>query len=245
MTRAVIVAHDGVLADEVRLASDVLQRLPGVRVVVAGPRRGALAAAGGTVVADVAHGEILLADVVVVPGMLGVASVANDEAFVTWLGAVVATAEWTLTLSVGGVAVAATGRVHGELATSWLARPLLERYGVTAAAERVTTEGRILSASGTVSAFDALVELCRRIAGDEVAASVIADVRAAAAAGGSDPSPRRRRWLTLRGSARLGARFAPRSGLGRSLRGSARLGARFAPRSGLDRRTGRSTEERP
>lgn len=190
MTRAVIVAHDGVLADQVHLAAAVLGRLPGVRVTIAGPRRGVLGGAGGPVLATQVHAEVLLADALVVPGLLGVERLAGDAAFVEWLGGLVDRAVWTIALSVGTVLVAATGRLEGAGATSWLARPLLERYGAVAAPGRVARTGRIVSASGTASAFEVLRRVAVDLVGADEAQRALREVEARALAAASAPGRR-------------------------------------------------------
>jgi transcriptional regulator GlxA family with amidase domain len=194
---ATVVVYQGVLVDEAEVFRFVLSRIPDLQTVTVGNVRGEVAGPGGVVVADSTLDEIGNPEVVAVPGGIG-SDHCTDIA--DWLRTV--SPAWILASSTGSVILAAAGLLrHHTAATHWLAGPLLERYGAHASREKVVVDGRIITCSGSASAFRAALVIAEAYGGQ----LLVDEIRAEVAAGKKpEPTPRyalwRRLWNRLRGS---------------------------------------------
>jgi cyclohexyl-isocyanide hydratase len=104
-------------------------------------------------------------DAVFIPGGNGIASLIGDKAFVNWLRGV---REDALKVSVCGGALlwGAAGKLAGKRASTHPSmREYLPRFGATAADERVTEDGLLITARGVTSAVDLGLYLCEKLAG--------------------------------------------------------------------------------
>lgn len=188
-----IVAANGFIADELECMRTVFCAWPGARVVLVGQRLGAVNGVGGTVTATTTFADLDHADVVVVPGGIGICNVHNHPHLRIWLRQVAPSARWLLGSSTGSALLVAAGLVpSGEVSCHWLAGDLLGKYGGTVAAEALRVDGRVITASGPYSATRGAVHVVAAEAGPEVAHEV---ALAARTGGGSAPRQHRRlRW---------------------------------------------------
>ena len=140
-----IVAYQGVLADETDAFREVLQLLPGARVVIAGAERGIVAGPGGAQEVEATFDELDRADVVVVPGGLGAH---RHPEIAVWLRRI--KPRFVLASSTGSALLAASGLLKGRTAvTHWLAGPLLELHGVKVSKARLEVDEPYVTCSGT------------------------------------------------------------------------------------------------
>ena len=139
-----IVAYQGVLADETDAFREVLQLLPGARVVIAGAERGLVAGPGGAQEVEATFDELDRADVVVVPGGLGAH---RHPEIAVWLRRI--NPRFVLASSTGSALLAASGLLKGRTAvTHWLAGPLLELHGVKVSKARLEVDEPYVTCSG-------------------------------------------------------------------------------------------------
>jgi transcriptional regulator GlxA family with amidase domain len=154
---------------------EVLSRLPGAEVrfvaLETGPKRTdtkALALLADTTLDEVPH-----PDVIVVPGGPGQSSLMGDEALLGWLRAAHETSTWTTSVCTGSLLLAAAGLLDGLRATThWMAMDVLGQLGAVPVAERVVTEGKIVTAAGVSAGIDMALTLAAAIAGDDVAQAI-------------------------------------------------------------------------
>lgn len=153
--RTAIVVFDRLTALDAVGPYEVLSRVGEVVFVAAepGPTRtdnGMLA-----LHADAALGEVTAPEVVLVPGGPGQSEQMSDGPLHEWLRAVDATTTWTTAVCTGSLILAAAGLLRGRRAsTHWLAREQLRRYQVTPSRERVTFDGKYVTAAGVSAGID-------------------------------------------------------------------------------------------
>jgi putative intracellular protease/amidase len=154
---------------------EVLSRLPAAEVSFvakeAGPKRtdtGALA-----LTADLALGELLDPEVVLVPGGKGNRDLLGDEEVLEWLRTVHRTSIWTTSVCTGSLVLGAAGLLEGVRATShWVYRDSLANYGAEPVAARVVEDGKVITAAGVSAGIDMALTLAARIAGEEIAKAI-------------------------------------------------------------------------
>lgn len=154
---------------------EVLSRLPGARLTFAAATAGEVRADTRVLglVADAALGDVDACDVVVVPGGPGTRALMHDEALISWLQKVHPTTTWTTSVCTGSLVLGAAGLLDGLPATThWGAKGELESTGAIYTAERVVTQGKIITAAGVSSGIDMALTLAARIAGDDVAKAI-------------------------------------------------------------------------
>lgn len=162
----------GVTAYEALGPYGVFRRAPSTEVVLVADHPGPVPAQGAKVslVAEAAYRDVELADVVVVPGGIGIRRLVEDRDVLDWVRSLHATSQWTVAVSTGSVLLAAAGGLDGaEATTHWLATDLLEDQGANAVADRLVRSGRVLTATGAVSGIEAALYVVGRVRGTEIA----------------------------------------------------------------------------
>lgn len=166
---------DGVTALDIVGPVEVLGRLPETElVVVAADRRPVRVARGSwMIVPDAAFEDVSRPDVLVVPGGPGVRDAARDERLTRWVKTVDASTSWTASVCTGSIILAASGVLTGRRATThWASKDELGSLGVTVSDERVTRDGKIMTASGVSAGIDMALQLAELIAGRDVAHTI-------------------------------------------------------------------------
>jgi putative intracellular protease/amidase len=154
---------------------EVLSRLPGASVALAAVEAGPVSTDAGslTVMADQALGDVARPDVVLVPGGSGEVAARAGEPLLAWLRGAHETSTWTTSVCTGSLVLAAAGVLAGRRATShWLALDELARLGALPVAERVVSDGKIVTAAGVSAGIDMALSLAAKIAGDELAQAI-------------------------------------------------------------------------
>jgi cyclohexyl-isocyanide hydratase len=115
-------------------------------------------------------------DVLVVAGGLGTRSLRRDRAVTDWLRTY-PTNRLAASVCTGALLLGAAGRLDGKRATTHRsAFDLLPEYGATPVSERVVDEGQLVTAGGVTSAIDLGLHLVRRLAGDDDARTIAAQM---------------------------------------------------------------------
>lgn len=169
--RVVILLPTGVTVFEALGPYGVFRRAEDAQITMLGDRAGRVPGHGSKValVADASylfvepHG---VADVLVVPGGLGIQGLLADRSVLDWLRAAQATATWTVAVSTGSVLLSAAGVLDGrEATTHWLATDLLAESGARPVAERIVRSGSVLTATGAVAGLEAALFVVARLEG--------------------------------------------------------------------------------
>jgi cyclohexyl-isocyanide hydratase len=182
-TRFAFVAFDGMTLLDLVGALDPVSRIASMGfdptststlVSATGPR--VWAQNGATIDVPAVRPSLDAFDVLVVPGGLGTRALERDAAVIAWLGSFPSN-RLAASVCTGALLLGAAGRLRGKRATthkSAIAR--LAEYGAVAARERVVDEGQLVTAGGVTSAIDLGLYLVRRIAGDEIAKAIAAQM---------------------------------------------------------------------
>jgi transcriptional regulator GlxA family with amidase domain len=154
---------------------EVLSRIPGVelRFVAkeAGTKRTDTGALG--VEADLALGDLVDPDVVLVPGGQGNRPLLDDAEVLDWLRTAHEGTTWTTSVCTGALVLAAAGILDGRRATThWAYMERLASLGAEPVSERVVEDGKIMSAAGVSAGIDMALTLAARMAGEVVAQAI-------------------------------------------------------------------------
>jgi putative intracellular protease/amidase len=173
--RIVILLFDQFTALDAVGPYEVLCKLPNAKVVFAAAAHGPVRSDSGTlaIVADVSLEEIDSCEVVVVPGGPGTRKMITDESLIGWVRRIHPTTQWTTSVCTGSLVLAAAGLLNGLSATThWGAVDELEALGARYTAQRVVTEGKMVTAAGASAGIDMALGLASHIAGDDVAEAI-------------------------------------------------------------------------
>ncbi|MCM3883036.1 DJ-1/PfpI family protein [Frankia sp. R82] len=154
---------------------EVLQHLPDTQVVFVGERVGTVRSESGSLglTVDASLAEVTSPDVVLVPGGPGQNDHMAEGPVHAWLRAVDRTSTWTTSVCTGSLILAAAGLLRGRrAATYWLAVDELAALGAVPSRERVTFDGKYVTAAGVSSGLDMALALAGRIAGDRRAQGI-------------------------------------------------------------------------
>jgi len=199
----VVLAYDGIAADEAGLIVQILTGA-GIEVIIATVGTDPVTSFHGRVVAHRTAAGLGTCKALVVPGGMGVRRAADDEAFIAAIARLAADATWLAATSTGSVLLAAAGVVDGARATThWLAGELITDRGLELVRESFVEHGRLLTASGVVSAPRLAFRLVGALAGVEAEAKARSQFRRPPT---TDPRYVRlpRGWRRWFGSKRLG-----------------------------------------
>ncbi len=191
----------GLIVEEHDIFRIILGHLPGIEPVNVGHTIGPVAGPGGARTVDATFDQVADPDIVVVPGGLGTRQMARDAVLRSWLHNVAPRCRWIAASSTGSVVLAAAGLLNGHpAATHWLAGDLLAEFGSDIADQRLNVDAeRVITATGSSTAFEAAYLVIQRELGDSEAKRVRELVgsqhedasgdRLPAGAGSSDAAP--------------------------------------------------------
>jgi transcriptional regulator GlxA family with amidase domain len=169
-----IVLFPGLTALDAIGPYEVLQRVPQLRPVFVGERRGEVRSDTGALglTVDAALAEVSAPDVVVVPGGPGTRRLLEPGPVLDWLRDVHPTTRFTTSVCTGSLVLAAAGLLDGLTATThWGAMRRLERLGAVPVTQRVVEhlDHRLITAAGVSSGIDMALRLVELLV-DDVAA---------------------------------------------------------------------------
>jgi len=117
--------------------------------------------------------DVPRADVLCVPGGMGVADVMADEEAMAWLRRVGAEAKWVTSVCTGSLILGAAGLLGGYRATShWAWREHLSLFGAEPVAERVVFDRNRVTGGGVTAGIDFALALTAAIRGEAHAKAV-------------------------------------------------------------------------
>lgn len=135
------------------------------------------------IIAPFGINDVRSSDILLVPGGPGCAAVMDDPALLEWIVGIDRLTAVTCSVCTGSLILGMAGLLTGKEATShWSTLNALENFGATPVNRRWVRAGKIVTAAGVSAGIDMALELCRELAGEDVA-------RAAQLALEYDPSP--------------------------------------------------------
>lgn len=148
-------------------------RLPGARIQVAS-LHGDPVHADGLVFAELAAlTDIPHCDVLCVPGGLGCMAVMEDQAYLSELRRLAASARYLTSVCTGSLILGAAGLLSGKRAAChWAWRDMLGELGAIADPERVVRDGNLITGGGVTAGIDFALTVIEELAGADVAQSI-------------------------------------------------------------------------
>jgi transcriptional regulator GlxA family with amidase domain len=154
---------------------EVLSRLPGAELSFVakepGPKRtdtDRLALSADLAIADVSDPDIVL-----VPGGEGNRPLMRDGEVLDWLRTAHQGSTWTTSVCTGALVLGAAGILEGLRATThWAFLDVLTEFGAEPVAERVVTDGKVITAAGVSAGIDMALQLAAYDVGEEFAQAV-------------------------------------------------------------------------
>src|SRR5688572_20392921 len=129
--------------------------------------------AGFSILATAAFDEVKAADILCIPGGVGVADVMEDEQAMAWVRRVGAQARWVTSVCTGSLILGAAGLLTGYRATShWAWRDQLRLFGAEPVEERVVFDRNRVTGGGVTAGIDFALALTARIRGEEYARAI-------------------------------------------------------------------------
>jgi len=154
---------------------EVLSRIPGAKLTFVAPEAGELRTDTGSlgITADASIDDLTDPDVLLIPGGEGNRPLLTDERVLDWVRTAHETSQWTTSVCTGSLVLGAAGVLEGKRATShWAYREALREYGAEPVAERVVSDGKIMTAAGVSAGIDMALTLAARLTHEEVAKAI-------------------------------------------------------------------------
>ena len=129
--------------------------------------------AGFAIMPTATFAEVPRADILCVPGGIGVTDVIADDAAMAWVRAVGAEARWVTSVCTGSLILGAAGLLKGyRAATHWSWREYLAMFGAEMVPERVVVDRNRVTGGGVTAGIDFALTLMAEVRGAEFAKAV-------------------------------------------------------------------------
>ena len=153
---------------------ECLSRIPGVQLTMVGLDTGSVRTDTGSLglMVDQILEDAPLADVVLVPGgpARGVVAMMGNERVKAWLQRQHAQTTVTASVCTGALILAAHGIVtSGPVASHWAAEERLKALGLAYSGQRLTENGKVVTAAGVSAGIDMALALIDRLVDRETA----------------------------------------------------------------------------
>jgi cyclohexyl-isocyanide hydratase len=129
--------------------------------------------AGFSILPTATFADINGADIICIPGGMGVADVMEDEQALAWVRRVGGRAEWVTSVCTGSLVLGAAGLLRGyRAATHWAWRDFLPLFGAEPSNERVVFDRNRVTGGGVTAGIDFALALTAAIRGETHAKAV-------------------------------------------------------------------------
>jgi cyclohexyl-isocyanide hydratase len=129
--------------------------------------------AGFAIMPTASFAEVPRADILCVPGGMGVTDVIADDAAMAWVRSVGAEARWVTSVCTGSLILGAAGLLKGyRAATHWSWREYLAMFGAEMVPERVVVDRNRVTGGGVTAGIDFALTLMAEVRGAEFAKAV-------------------------------------------------------------------------
>ncbi len=151
-----------------------LSRLPGAKIDLVWDSLDPVPTdAGFAILPTATFAETPRADLLCVPGGMGVSQVIDHDAALDWVRQVGAEAEWVTSVCTGALVLGAAGLLRGYKATThWAWHDMLPLFGAEPVQARHVIDRNRATGGGVTAGIDFALALMARIAGDDVARAV-------------------------------------------------------------------------
>lgn len=129
--------------------------------------------AGFSILPTATFDEVPAADILCVPGGIGVNQVIADDTAMAWVEQLGSSAQWVTSVCTGSLILGAAGLLRGYRATShWAWRDMLTLFGATPVAERVVIDRNRVTGGGVTAGIDFGLTLTALLRGEDHARGV-------------------------------------------------------------------------
>lgn len=129
--------------------------------------------AGFSILPTATFADVPTADILCIPGGIGVNQVIADAAAMAWVEQIGASAQWVTSVCTGSMILGAAGLLRGYRATShWAWRDQLALFGATPVAERVVIDRNRATGGGVTAGIDFALTLTALLRGEDHARGV-------------------------------------------------------------------------
>lgn len=151
-----------------------LSRLPGAKVDLVWDSRDPVPTdAGFSILPTATFAEVPTADLICVPGGIGVAKVIDHEPALDWVRQVGSDAQWVTSVCTGALILGAAGLLKGYKATThWAWHDLLSLFGAEPVQARHVIDRNRATGGGVTAGIDFALALMAKIAGEDHARAV-------------------------------------------------------------------------
>ena len=165
---------DGVTQLDFAGPAQFFARMPGARIHVVSKDGAAVSTdCGFSILPHSNFGDCPQADLICVPGGIGVASALSDKILIDFVRTQAAGAKWITSVCTGAFILGAAGLLVGKRATThWGYTHLLEKYGAVHEEARVVRDDNLVTAGGVTSGIDFALEVIAHLHGEDVARSI-------------------------------------------------------------------------
>lgn len=151
-----------------------LSRLPGAKVDLVWDSLDPVPTdAGFSIVPTATFASLPRADLLCVPGGMGIAQVIDHAPALDWVREVGSAAQWVTSVCTGSLVLGAAGLLHGYRATThWAWRDMLAQFGAEPVEARTVFDRNRVTGGGVTAGIDFALALMARIAGEDTARAV-------------------------------------------------------------------------
>ena len=129
--------------------------------------------AGFAIMPTTTFADVPRADILCIPGGMGVTEVIADDAAMAWVRAIGAEARWVTSVCTGSLILGAAGLLKGyRAATHWSWREYLAMFGAEMVPERVVVDRNRVTGGGVTAGIDFALTLMAEVRSAEFAKAV-------------------------------------------------------------------------
>lgn len=151
--------------------AQVLSRLPGAHLdLVWANREPVMSDAGFAILPTASFAEVPAADILCIPGGIGVADVMNHDGAMDWIRKVGTQADWVTSVCTGSLILGAAGLLRGYKATThWAWHHHLAVFGAEPVKARTVIDRNRVTGGGVTAGIDFALTLAAHLHGEAVA----------------------------------------------------------------------------
>lgn len=171
MTRIAFLLFPGLTQLDLTGPAQILSRLPDSRMdLVWETRDPVMSDAGFAIVPTATFEDVTAADILCIPGGIGVTDVMNHEAAMAWIGNVARDAAWITSVCTGSLILGAAGLLRGYRATThWAWHHHLSVFGAEPVKARTVVDRNRVTGGGVTAGIDFALTLTALLHGEAVA----------------------------------------------------------------------------
>jgi cyclohexyl-isocyanide hydratase len=153
---------------------EVFIKFPDARVDLIWKTREPVTAGGGMqIMPTMTFADCPQLDLICVPGGAGMNALLNDDETLGFIRAQARGARYVTSVCTGALVLGAAGLLKGRrAATHWMSREMLRAFGATPVAERVVTDGNVITGGGVTAGIDFALTVAAQAFGPDLAKAI-------------------------------------------------------------------------